>query len=238
MTKRLWLAGGLTVVVAFLLATMAACDDGEEKVTPTATATPTAVSPEVEEQLQRMVLQLEDLPAGVVRAEERFVTNKESAIAQGAGYEERLAKLEEWGRILGYDVTYQGDPEEAGLILVNSTASLYGSAEGASASYADAAQTARSTDWADLFGGAQEVKVEEVDSPALTDEMLWLRITIKGQVGEEAQEETLANDVVILRQGPARASIQVAWVTGRASSELLEQLVGAQAQRLKDALAQ
>jgi hypothetical protein len=185
-----------------------------------------------------MVLQLENLPSGVARAEERFVTNEESA-ASSEDSEGRLAMLEEWGRILGYDVTYQANPEvmsQVGLILVNSTASLYADEAGASASFADAVQTARSTDWTALFSGAEGIDVEELANPGWTDEMLWLRITAKGEVGEQQQEESLANDVVIFRQGPARASIMVGWVIDGGSSDLMEQLAQAQAQRLKDAL--
>ena len=231
MRKLRLVMGSLTVLVAFLLVTAMACGDGADgEVTPT--------PPEVEEQLQRMVLQLEDLPSGVILAEERFVTNEESA-AGSADREERLAMLEEWGRILGYDVTYQANPEvmeQVGLILVNSTASLYGSEEGASASFADAVQTARTTDWDDFFGTAEGVEVEEVPSPEWADEMLWLRVTAKAALGEEAEEETFANDVVIFRQGPARAALMVGWVMGRGSGGIMVQLAQAQAEQLENAL--
>ena len=222
----------MALVIAMCLAVpLAACGGRGEGSPPTP-------SPEPEEQLRQMVLQLEDLPSGVIQAEERFVTNEESA-ASSDDPEGWLAMLEGWGRILGYDVTYQANPEvisQVGLILANSTASLYGNEEGASASFDDAEQTALTTDWAALFDGAEEVEVEEVDSPALTDEMLWLRVTAKAQVGEEAEEETFANDVVIFRQGPGRASLMVGWVMGRGSGDTMEQLAKAQAQHLKDAL--
>jgi hypothetical protein len=226
--------GGLTVLVVFLVVAIVACGGGGGE----GEATPTPVATEVQDELKRMVLQLEDLPSGVIQAEEFFTTNDESA-AESEDSEARLAMLNEWGRILGYDVTYQANPEvmsQAGLILVNSTTSLYGSEEGASASFLDAAQTARTTDWAALFGGVQQVQMEEVTSPPLADEMLWLRITAKGEVGEQPQAQTFANDVVILRQGPARASLMVAWVMDDGSGDFIQQLVEAQAQRLKDAL--
>ena len=234
MRKLRLVMGGLTVLVAFLLVTVMACGDGEGE----GEVTPTPTDGEVEGQLRQMVLALEDLPSGVILAEERFVTNEESAAAS-ADREERLAMLEEWGRILGYDVTYQANPEvmeQVGLMLVNSTSSLYGSEEGASASFADAVQTANTTDWAALFGAAQGVEVEEVPSPEWADEMLWLRITAKAALGEQAEEETFANDIVIFRQGPARASLQVAWVMDRGSGDIVVQLAQAQAQRLMDAL--
>ncbi len=233
MRKLRLVMGGLIALAAFLLAAAMACGgDGEGEATPTPEAT------EMEDQLRQMVLALEDLPSGVIRAEERFVTNEESAAAS-EDREGRLAMLEEWGRILGYDVIYQANPEvmeQVGLMLVNSTASLYDSAEGASASFADAAQTARTTDWAALFGAAYGVEVEEVADPGWVDEMLWLRITAKAALGEQAEEETFANDVVIFRQGPARASLMVGWVMGRGSGDIMAQLAEAQAQHLKDAL--
>jgi len=233
MRKLRLVMGGLIALAALLLAAATACGgDGEGEATPTPGAT------EVETQLRQMVLALEDLPSGVIRAEERFVTNEESAAAS-ADREGRLAMLEEWGRILGYDVIYQANPEvmeQVGLMLVNSTASLYDSEEGASASFADAVQTAHTTDWAALFGAAQGVEVEEVADPGWVDEMLWLRITAKAALGEQAEEETFANDVVIFRQGPARASLMVGWVMGRGSGDIMAQLAEAQAQRLKDAL--
>jgi hypothetical protein len=222
--------GALTVLVASLLVAAVGCGGGGE-------VTPTAVPAALQEQLQQMVLQLEDMPSGVVQAEEYFSTNEESAAASSdpAG---RLAKLEEWGRILGYEVTYQANPEvlsQTGLILVNANASLYGSDEGASASFADAVQTARTTDWAAQFGGAQDVQVAEVTSPPLADELLWLRVTVKPEATGLA-EETFAQDVLLLRQGPARGGLMVAWSLGSGSADTMEQLAEAQAQHMKDAL--
>ena len=224
--------GGLIVSVAFLLVAAMGCGDGEGE------ATPTPGTAEVQDQLRQMVLQLEDLPSGVIRAEEFFVTNEESAAASD-DREGRLAMLEEWGRILGYDVTYQANPEvmsETGLMLVNSTASLYDSEEGARASFADAVQTANTTDWAALFGGAWGVEEEAMASPPPVDEMLWFRITARAEVGEGTEEQEFANDIAIFRQGPAQGSLMVAWVMDRGSSDFMQQLARAQAQNLKDAL--
>lgn len=209
-----------------------ACDGGGDE----GEATPTPVDAQVQQQLKQMVLPLEDLPTGVTLAEEYFATNEESAAATSdpAG---RLAKLEEWGRILGYEVTYQPNPEvlsQTGLILVNSNASLYASEEGASASFADAVQTARTTDWAAQFGGAQDVQVDEVPSPPLADEMLWLRVTVKAEAAGLA-EETFAQDVILFRQGPARAGLMVAWSLESGSSDFVQQVAEGQAQRLKEA---
>lgn len=233
MVRKLQLVvGSLTVLIAFLLVTAMGCDGDDGEVTPTPGST------EVQEQLSQMVLQLADLPSGVILAEQFFTTAEESAV-EGENREERLAKLQEWGYILGYDVTYQANPQvqsEVGLILANSTASLYGSEDGSKASFADAVETARTTDWAALFGGAEDVEVEEIDSPALTDEMLWLRVTAKAAPEVGIGEETFASDFVLFRQGPARASMMVVWTMEDGSSAFIQQLVEAQAQSMKDAL--
>jgi hypothetical protein len=211
-----------------------ACDGGggDGQVTPTPGTT------EEQDQLRQMVLQLEDLPSGVILAEDFFVTAEESA-ADSDNREERLARLQEWGYILGYDVTYQANPQvqsEFGLILANSTASLYGSEDGAKASFDDAVETARTTDWATLFGGAQNVQSEEMASPALTDEMLWLRITAEAAPEVGIGEETFANDFILFRHGPARASLMVIWAMDDGTSAFIEGLAEAQAQGMKDAL--
>jgi hypothetical protein len=235
------MAAGLIVLAALLAAGMACGGGGGEgEATPTATGVPTStatpVDDQVQQQLKQIVLPLEDLPAGFTLAEEYFSTNDESAAAT-SDPADRLAKLEEWGRILGYEVTYQPNLEvltETGLILVNSNSSLYTSDEGASASFADAAETARTTDWAAQFGGARDVEVTEVPSAPLADEMVWLRVTLKGEATGLA-EETFAQDVILFRQGPARGNLMVAWSMESGSSDTVQQLAEGQAQQLKEA---
>ncbi len=243
MVTRLWLAvGSLLIAAAFGLVAGVGCNgDDEGGVTPTpatgeGTVTPTPVTGEVEAQLEQLVLQLDDLPQGVIQADDRFVTNDVSA-ATSEDSAQRLALLEEWGRILGYDVTYQSSPEvmdRMGLLLVNSTSSLYSSEDGASASFDDAVEAAGVTDWASVLGADQGVDVEELVSPNWVDEMLWLRIKVKPAAEEEPPEESLTSDMIVFRQGPARGSLQIAWIMGRTSSDLIVQIAEAQAQRLKD----
>jgi hypothetical protein len=235
------MAAGLIVLAALLAAGMACGGGGGEgEATPTATGVPTStatpVDDQVQQQLKQIVLPLEDLPAGFTLAEEYFSTNDESAAAT-SDPTGRLAKLEEWGRILGYEVTYQPNLDvltQTGLILVNTNSSLYASDEGASASFADAAETARTTDWAAQFGGAQDVEVTEVPSPPLADEMVWLRVTVKAEATGLA-EETFAQDVILFRQGPARGNLMVAWSMKSGSSDSVQQLAEGQAQQLKEA---
>jgi hypothetical protein len=233
-TRLRLVTGGLTVLVAFLLAATVACDGGGGE----GEATPTPVATEVQGQLRQMVLQLADLPLGVIRAEEFFTTAEESA-AESDDREGRLAVLREWRYILGYETTYQPNPEvmsQTGLMLANSSASLYESEEGSTASFADAVETARTTDWAAQFSGAQDVQVEELPNPPLTDEMLWLRITAKREAEAGSEGQIFAQDVVLFRRGPARGSLMVGWLMDGGRSDFIQQLVEAQARRLKDAL--
>ena len=163
MRKLQLVVGSLMVLIAFLLVTAMGCDGDDGEVTPTPGTT------EVEEQLRQMVLQLADLPSGVILAEQFFTTAEESA-AGSEDREGRLAKLQEWGYILSYDVTYQANPQvqsEVGLILANSTASLYASEEGARGSFADAVQTGVG---GDLDEDPIPVGAAEADQLARVDE--------------------------------------------------------------------
>ena len=227
--RRLGLAfGGLAALVAFLFIVAAGCGDGGGG------EVPSPAPPELKERLRRMVLRAEDLPAGFNLIDEVFSTNQDVADAS-PDPEGQLARLRQWGRILGYELTYEpSEPAAEGqsiIFSVNSTASIYESAEGASASFADAAKTARDTDWAAQFQGAADIVVEEVSAPAVADEVLWLRIRGKAEAGEQ----TFAHDVVILRTGALRGSLQAGSFGTQESKEFVERLMRAQAEHMATA---
>ena len=215
----------VAVLVALVSMLMASCDGGgggEE---------PTPVPSEFEEQLRRMVLQGEDVPSGFVVIDEEFSTNQ--AVAdETTDPEAELAKLEQRGRILGYDVTYEpGGPSgdgEAIIFSLNSTASLYRTPEGASASFAEAASQARTTDWTLFFGGAVNIVVEEQPAPEVADEILWLRVSGKAEAGEQ----TFAHDVVLLRTGATRGSLQVGSFGTPEGKQFVEGMIRAQAEHM------
>jgi hypothetical protein len=166
-----------------------------------------------------MGLQLSDVPDGFSQAQESFSTNQDVAGA-GADAVEVLAQLTEWGRVLGHGVVYSADDTEAaGVLLVDSTVSLYQSDVGAAASFADAVTTARSTDWAANVGEAADVHVEEVPSLDVGDEMLWMRITGTAAIGDPAEEQPFIQDVVLFRVGPVRGSVST--VSASADAGLL-----------------
>jgi hypothetical protein len=243
MTARGFLGGALVVVLAVVIA-CGGGGDGEEPIqstippgsgatgTPsgTAAATPTASSP-VDGQLRGMVLQPSDLPPGLSQASESFSTNEEVAGA-GGDATETLARLLEWGRIRGHGVVYSSEnSDEAGVLLVDSTVSLYQNDTGASASFADAVETARATDWASVVAEATDVQVEELPALDVGDEMLWMRITGKAVIGDPAAEQSFIQDVVLMRVGRVRGSISTISASADAAP-LVEGMVRAQAEHM------
>jgi hypothetical protein len=228
--------GGL-ILAAALLSLAAACggDDGGQTTPATVTATATPDLSAVEARLREMVLQQGDLPEGYGSGEEAFVTNEDASAGSSdpVGW---LAQLNEWGRVLGIDVYFEPETDvavETGIFQVDSTASIYETAEGASASFTGEAEEARAADWTALFVTLSDVQVEELPSPALTDDALWLRVTGKVEIGEE--EQVLANDLILLRQGSLRGGVMIGSVVNPASSQIVDEMIRAQAQRLIEA---
>jgi hypothetical protein len=207
-----------TVLAVVVLAVAVACGGGGDEeatvapspgATGTPVGTPTAVPSELEDQLKGMVLQLSDMPAGFSLAQEGFSTNQDVA-GDGENAQATLAKVTEWGRILGHGVVFSADASaESGVLLVDSTVSLYQSDSGAVASFADALDTARTTDWEATVGEATDVSVEEVPPLDVADEMFWIRISGTALVGEPASEHPFIQDIILLRVGRARGSVSV-----------------------------
>jgi hypothetical protein len=224
---------GLLVAAALLLL-VAGCGGGENgEVTPSATVTATPDFSAAEARLREMVLQQEDLLEGFGRGEEDFVTNEEAS-ANSPDPAGQLAKLNEWGRVLGMEVIFEPEADvarDSGIYLVDSTASIYESAEGAGAAFGEEAEIARSADWATLFGAVLEVEVEERRVAPLTEEMLWLRITGRAEL-EEGVEQVLATDLVLFRQGILRGGVMIGSLESPASTEAIDEMVRAQAERL------
>jgi len=243
MVKRFALAMGALVLpaVGLALAGTACGDGGGEQASPTATGP--SVPAGVKAVLEQMVLQPADVPAGFVAIQQTFASNEQVA-AESADPQAELAKLKRWGRIWGYEVTYEpggtavatatASPSASQAIVfsVDSAVSIYQSAEGASASFAEAAQRARSTDWPSLFSGATDLVVQDVPAPDLADEVLWVRITGKAEAGEQ----TFAQDVILLRQGPNRGTLQAGMFgTAEEGRQLVERMARAQVEHMASA---
>ncbi len=220
------------VLLSALLVAVVACGGGDQGGAttpgPSATATPSAT----EALLKGMVVQLSDLPAGFSQQDDSFSTNQEVADASGSSAEAELAKLTQWGRILGHSVSFAAGgtaTPESGVLMVESNVSVYQSDTGAAASYADALNTARTTDWKASMQGATDVQVEEVPPLDVADEMLWLRINIKAAIGESATEQSFVQDFVILRLGRVRGNLSVGYQGGSNAAQFVESLIRKQA---------
>lgn len=231
-----------SVAVALLLALAAGllaagCGGNGGAGSPTATPTP---DPD-RQLLEQLVLAKEDVPDGLQRVDATFSTNQDIANAS-ANPEAEMAQLESWGRRLGIGVTYVPLPDPpAGLTiqLVDSSTSLYRSPEGASASFSDAAQSAREQDWQAASPELKELKVKEIKQPELADEILWLRIS--GFPGE-GKSTLRVDDYVLIRQELTRGFIRVVWQfaanAGRdAFQEQAANLIRRQVDRVSAALA-
>jgi len=190
------------------------------------------------DQLPRMVLRAEDLPQGYSSDEGKFSSNEDVAL----GDQEKLAKLQQQGRILGYDVSFsRGDvPEtEAPFVGVDSAVSLYATPDGASAAYAEAVQEARATDWGTALGFG-DTKTEEVQR-SFGDETLWIRVTGLVTLGESQTPVLVIDDQILVRQGRARGFLRLfSAVEGSSDRSALMDRTAAlaeqQVRRMKDAL--
>lgn len=186
------------------------------------------------DQLSRMVLTLDDLPAGYIAGEPVVTTNEELAL----GDTEKLAGLVEQGRILGYGVDFtRGDvaATEAPYFGVESAASLFETQEGASASFAEAAEEARSTDWEAILGFG-DTELKEIDR-SIADETAWIRVTGVVGLGEGETPVLVIDDHIVMRQGAARGYLRVSSAIEGSSdrSALLDEvaaLAGQQASRM------
>ncbi len=215
----------LPMLVGLLLA-FGACGDGDSGVL------------DPSEQLPQMVLGIDDLPEGYIEDDALFSSNEDVAL----GDDEKLAKLAEQGRILGYSVSFiRGDVPvtEAPFFGVESAASLYEAEGGASDSYAAAVEEARATDWEAILGFG-DTATEEVER-TLADETVWIRVTGVVELGEDATPVLVIDDQILIRQGRARGFLRVSTALEGSSDRsafieeiaaLAEQLV----RRMSDAL--
>ncbi|MEX0800913.1 MAG: hypothetical protein WD379_06850 [Dehalococcoidia bacterium] len=194
---------------------------------------------EPEEALLRMVLAAEDIGEPYVEDSAVTTTNEDLAL----GDEERLAELEDQGRILGYSVAMardQADEVEFPVFGVESAASLYEGAGGAGDSFAEDVQEARDADWADILGFGEDTEIQEIDR-SFADETFWLRVSAVVLLGENQTPVLVIDDQIILRQGEARGFLHISSaIDGSDDREALmdqaAELAELQASRMRDNL--
>ncbi len=195
---------GLLLLSAALLAVavLAACggdgDSGE-------------VESSLEQALRRMVLQAEELPQGFIQRDELFTTNEYQA-SLSADPEARKDQLENWGRLLGYEVTYQpagAVAQESPVQGINVSSSLYRTEEGAGeAFFIDAVKGAEERDWAGDYAGLRDFQQEGVDASGLADEIVWLRVS-GFQPVEGVSDPLVTDDFIFFRVGRERGFLRV-----------------------------
>ncbi len=193
---------------------------------------------DVRDQLQQMVLGVEDLPPGYSAAEGAFSSNEEVAL----GDEEKLAKLQAQGRILGYQVSFdrgEVSEKEAPFFGVESDASLFETEEGAKTSFAGAVEEARATDWETqlAFGDTETQEVQR----SIAEETVWIRVTGVVALGESQTSVLVIDDYILMRQGRARGFVRVSSALEGSSDrdalrEEIAALAEAQVKRTKGAL--
>ena len=161
--------------------------------------------------LRRMVLQAEELPQGFVQRDELITTNEYQA-SLSADPEARKDQLENWGRILGYEVTYQpagAAAQESPVQGINVSSSLYRTEEGAGdAFFIDAVKGAEERDWAADYAGLRDFQQEEVDASALAEEIVWLRFS-GFQPVDGGPDPLVTEDFIFFRVGRERGFLRV-----------------------------
>jgi len=158
--------------------------------------------------LERMILQPEDIAPDLERVTAAFSTNQDLADAT-IDPEKELSKLEGYERQLGYEVTYQprtDAPSSTTVRAVSDTTSLYREAEGASASFEEAVETARTTDWLASHSDLVDVEVQEIELAGIGDEAMWTRVS-----GFQSEDRSglVLDDFVLLRRDTVRAFLRV-----------------------------
>ena len=164
----------------------------------------------LEEVLRRMVLQPEDLPRGFESVDEAFASNEDRA-SSSDDPEARLELLEKWGRLLGYEITYQPTGEgleESPVQGANVASNLYSTDEGAIESFADALMKARETDWESNYAALTSFQLEEIDATGLADQIVWLRIS-GFQLADDGSAALVTDDLIFFRVGRERGFLSV-----------------------------
>jgi hypothetical protein len=239
---RTWLTA---VALAFLavpavLAVGCGGGGGEE---PSATAVPVD-RPTLESMLRSVALTLEDLPPGFALQEEAFTDNDEAAETDPEGKQAALARLDGWGRLLGYEASYMtNDPLgtfiNGGTALVNVSLNIFQTAEGAAAGMEWGRQVAADpSQSAGLFPGVIAIEGEPMSFPSIGDETLAAQFTgtLRPEDAEFEVDVDFVAHLVAIRRGRATAHIIVAAIGGATPGQEVEDIIRTLDERLAQAL--
>ncbi|MCH7483592.1 MAG: hypothetical protein IIA90_00410 [Chloroflexi bacterium] len=184
---RLLLLLGVALAVAVLLA---ACGSGSSEPT----------DEEGRELLERVLLTVEDVPAGLQPGGSVFTTNEEAAEAADNPNTE-LSRFEIWGRNLGYRAVFVPGPDASpGLAVgVEAEATLFGDSAGARFWFDDRVAQARAQLDAAQAGNAgalTDMEVTEIDAQVIAPNAYWIRTS--GFETEEPVSLRVDNQVLFL----------------------------------------
>ena len=239
---KTWLIAVALAFVAAPTVVGVGCGGGGEGG-PSATAVPVD-RPTLEAMLRSMALTLEDLPAGFVLQEEAFTDNEEAAETDPLGKQAALARLNEWGRLLGYEATYMtNDPLgtfiKGGTAMVTVSLNIFRTSEGAAAGMewgreiaADPSQSIA------LFPGVISIEGEPMSFPSIGDETLAARFTgtLRPQDMAVNVDVDFVAHMVAIRRGRATAHIVVGAIGGTTPGQEVEDIIRTLDERLAQAL--
>src|SRR3990170_6248699 len=169
-------AVGLLVLTALALLLLACNGKGGRDADGTNT---TNGNKDAEKILRQVVLQQADVPSGLQASDEQLTTN-EQLIASSPDPKAARREVDEWGRILAFEATFQPEPDappDMAVQAISSSASLYGDAAGAGLSYAKAERSIDETDWKSQHPELQDFQQQIVKKGGLADELVWLRLS-------------------------------------------------------------
>jgi hypothetical protein len=163
---------------------------------------------EIQMALQAMVLQEPDIPEGLEPLGGSFADNAQAASGLGSGPTKE--QLDALGRILGYRVEYQAGepPPTTAVIRVQSDATLYENADGATQSFNDRVTLARNADWRTSHSSLAEFMQEEIERDLGADESYWLHLT-GYQITSSGERRLTADDNIVFRIGESTGFINV-----------------------------
>jgi len=237
----------IAVALAFVVAPTVVgvgCGGGGEGGA-SATAVPVD-RPTLEATLKSMALTVEDLPPGFVLQDpgELFTDNKEAAEVDPTGRLASLARLDEWGRLLGYQASYMtNDPlgtyMKGGDATVTLSLSIFRTPEGAAAGMEWGRGVAADTSQAIGFiPGVIALEGEPMSFPSVGDETLAIRYrgTIRPQGMDVQIDVDFVAHMVVIRRGRATAQLLVAAIGGATPGPEVEEMARTLDERMAQAL--
>jgi hypothetical protein len=200
--------------------------------------------PTLEGTLRNVAPTLEDLPSGFVLQEEAFTDNEEAAETDPEGRQAALARLDGWGRLLGYDATYMtNDPLGTfiggGDAMITVSLNIFETPEGAAAGIEWGREVvADPSQFVALFPGVISIEGETMPFPTIGDETLAAVFT--GTIRPEGVELEVDVDftahLVAIRQGRGTAHIIVGAIGGATPGQEVEDIIRVLDERLAQAL--